>query len=197
MKKVIEKYTHTSLMIRIIIGLVIGTVLGFLLPGGGLLPVFGKLFVGALKSIAPVLVFVLVTSALVQGTTGLDSRFGKVIFLYLLSTFLAGIVAVFAGFLFPLTVKLPGAVKDIAAPSGVREVLQNLLLSMVSNPVEALETGNYISILFWSVLFGVVLRNTAQDSTKKVLLDASAASSIRSLLSSVFTGIRILLFSVV
>ena len=66
MKKIIEKYTHTSLMIRIIIGLVIGTVLGFLLPGGGLLPVLGKLFVGALKSIAPVLVFVLVTSALVQ-----------------------------------------------------------------------------------------------------------------------------------
>ena len=177
MKKIIEKYTHTSLMIRIIIGLVIGTVLGFLLPGGGLLPVLGKLFVGALKSIAPVLVFVLVTSALVQGTTGLDSRFGKVIFLYLLSTFLAGIVAVFAGFLFPLTVKLPGAVKDIAAPSGVKEVLRNLLLSMVSNPVEALETGNYISILFWSVLLGVILRSTAQESTKTVLLDVSSAVS--------------------
>lgn len=177
MKKIIEKYTHISLMIRIIIGLAIGTVLGLLVPGGAFLPVLGKLFVGALRSIAPILVFVLVTSALVQGTTGLDSRFGKVIFLYLTSTFLAGLVAVFAGFLFPLTIKLPGSVQNVSAPSGVGEVLQNLLVNMVSNPIEALEKGNYISILFWAVLFGVILRKIAQESTKTVLLDVSSAVS--------------------
>ena len=146
MKRILERYTHTSLMIRIVIGLAAGAALGFLFPGGAILPVFGSLFVGALKAIAPILVFVLVISSLVQGETGFDSRFGKVIALYLISTLLAGIVAVLASFLFPLTIKLTGAVDVSAAPSGIGEVLRNLLVSMVSNPVEALASGNYETV---------------------------------------------------
>ena len=177
MKRILERYTHTSLMIRIVIGLAAGAALGFLFPGGAILPVFGSLFVGALKAIAPILVFVLVISSLVQGETGFDSRFGKVIALYLISTLLAGIVAVLASFLFPLTIKLTGAVDVSAAPSGIGEVLRNLLVSMVSNPVEALASGNYISILFWAVLFGVILKSVAKDTTKQVLDDISTAVS--------------------
>lgn len=177
MKRILERYTHTSLMIRIVIGLAAGAALGFLFPGGAILPVFGSLFVGALKGIAPILVFVLVISSLVQGETGFDSRFGKVIALYLISTLLAGIVAVLASFLFPLTIKLTGAVDVSAAPSGIGEVLRNLLVSMVSNPVEALASGNYISILFWAVLFGVILKSVAKDTTKQVLDDISTAVS--------------------
>ena len=177
MKQIIAKYTQTSLMIRIVIGLIIGAVLGFLLPGGSILPVFGSMFVSALKAIAPILVFVLVISSLVQGETGFDSRFGKVIALYLSSTLLAGVVAVLASFIFPLTIKLTGAADVSAAPSGIGEVLQNLLINMVSNPVNALATGNYISILFWAVLFGVILKTVAKDSTKQFLSDISTAVS--------------------
>ena len=150
MGKLIKKYNDTSLILRIIIGLVTGTVLGLIIPDLPVIPLFGTIFVGALKAIAPILVFVLVISSLTQGTKGFDSRFGFVIFLYLLSTLLAGIVAVTASFLFPLTVKLPGGVDVSAAPAGVGEVLQNLIVSMVENPVASLGSANYISILFWA-----------------------------------------------
>ena len=102
MKKFVEKYNSSSLILRIFIGLAVGVVLGLLFPGGSVIPLFGKLFVGALKSVAPILVFVLVISSLAQGQTGFDSRFGYVIFLYMFSTLMAGVVAVVASFLFPI-----------------------------------------------------------------------------------------------
>ena len=177
MKRFIEKYTHTNLMLRIVIGLVIGTVLGFLVPGLGAIMILGDLFVGALKAMAPILVFVLVVSSLVEGKKGFDGRFGKVIALYLISTLLAGVVAVIMSFLFPLTIKLPDAADISSAPSGVGEVLRSLLVNMVSNPVNAISTSNYISILFWAVLLGVILNKTASEATRQVLADITAAVS--------------------
>ena len=178
MSNIIRRYNQTSLILRIIIGLAIGTVLGLLIPGLPVIPLFGTVFVGALKAIAPILVFVLVISSLTQGNTGFDRRFGFVIFLYLLSTLLAGIVAVAASFLFPLTVKLTGSVDVSAAPSGVGEVLQNLIVSMVGNPVASLANANYISILFWAVLLGVIFKKIASDGTRKVITDLADAVSM-------------------
>ena len=109
-KKVIEKYNNTSLILRILCGIIIGAVLALIWPGAiSWLPTLGDLFVGALKAIAPVLVFVLVASALAQGTGKLDKRFGTVIFLYMLTTFLAAFVAVVASFMFPQTMVLEQA----------------------------------------------------------------------------------------
>ena len=178
MSNIIRRYNQTSLILRIIIGLAIGTVLGLLIPGLPVIPLFGTVFVGALKAIAPILVFVLVISSLTQGNTGFDRRFGFVIFLYLLSTLLAGIVAVAASFLFPLTVKLTGSVDVSAAPSGVGEVLQKLIVSMVGNPVASLANANYISILFWAVLLGVIFKKIASDGTRKVITDLADAVSM-------------------
>ena len=176
-QKVIKKYNETSLILRIVIGLAIGIVLGLLIPDIPFISLFGDLFVGALKAIAPILVFVLVISSLACGAGGLDSRFGYVIFLYLFSTLLAGIVAVFASFLFPLTVKLTGTADISAAPSGVGSVLKNLVVSMVSNPVDALTRGNYISILFWAVLLGLIFKRIAKEGTKQVISDLADAVS--------------------
>ena len=81
-KNIVNVYNRTSLIIRIIIGLVIGALLGLLCPGITWLGTLGDLFVGALKAIAPVLVFALVVSALAQGRNKMDRRFGLVIFLY-------------------------------------------------------------------------------------------------------------------
>ena len=178
MSNLIKKYNNTSLILRIIIGLAIGTVLGIIVPGLPVIPLFGTVFVGALKAVAPILVFVLVISSLAQGTTGFDSRFGFVIFLYLLSTLLAGIVAVVASFLFPLTVKLAGSVDVSSAPSGVGEVLQNLIVSMVGNPVASLGNANYISILFWAVLLGIVFKKIASKETRQVIADLADAVSM-------------------
>ena len=176
-QKVIKKYNETSLILRIVIGLAIGVVLGLLIPDIPVISLFGDLFVGALKAIAPVLVFVLVISSLAGGSGGLDSRFGYVIFLYLFSTLLAGVAAVFASFLFPLTVKLTGTADISAAPSGVGPVLKNLVVSMVSNPVSALANANYISILFWAVLLGLIFKAIAKEGTKQVISDIADAVS--------------------
>lgn len=178
LKKAVDSYNSSSLILRIIVGLIIGAILGVLIPGKPVIPLFGALFVGALKAVAPVLVFVLVISSLTQGTTGFDSRFGYVIFLYLFSTLLAGVTAVFASFLFPLTVQLSGRADVSKAPSGVGEVLENLVVSMVSNPVGALADANYVSILFWAVLLGIIFKRLAKEATKIVISDLAEGVSV-------------------
>jgi serine/threonine transporter len=175
--KIIKKYNETSLILRILAGLVIGVILGLLIPGNTVIPILGKLFVGALKSVAPILVFVLVISSLTQGNKGFDRRFSLVVILYFSSTLIAAVTAVAASFLFPLTVKLTGSADVSSAPSGVGEVLKNLLLSTVSNPIEALAGANYVSILFWAVLLGIIFKSLAGEATKTVLGDLSAAFS--------------------
>ena len=175
--KIIKKYNETSLILRIVAGLAIGVILGLLIPGNPVIPILGKLFVGALKAVAPILVFVLVISSLTHGNTGLDRRFSLVIFLYLASTLIAGITAVAASFMFPLTVKLTGNADVSSAPSGVGEVLNNLLLSTVSNPVQALAEANYVSILFWAILLGIIFKSLAGEATKTVINDMSQAFS--------------------
>ena len=179
---IIKLYNKTSLVLRIAIGLVIGLCLGlitkeFFGPANELkfISILGDLFVGALKSIAPVLVFVLVIASLSQGSKKLDKRFGLVIVLYIVSTFLASIVGVIGSFIFPQTIKLTGTAVDQAAPSGIGKVLTDLLTGMVSNPVSAIAEGRYISILFWAVIFGLAAKRIASDNTKKVLSDISDA----------------------
>ena len=167
-----------SLILRILIGLIIGAVLGFLFPQASWISLFGGIFVGALKAIAPVLVFVLVISSLSRANSGIGKKFRTVIILYMLSTFLAAIVAVFASFLFPVTLKLTETAVTDTAPEGISEVLHSLLNNIVANPVEALVNANYIGILTWAVIFGLALKKYASDSTKRVLNDISDAVSL-------------------
>lgn len=172
--KIVEKYKSVSLIVRILCGLVIGAVLGLLVKNLSVVPLLGTLFVGALKAIAPVLVFVLVISSLAQGNSKLDRRFGLVLALYMISTLLASVVGVVGSFLFPQTIILTEAAEGMAsAPTGVGEVLSNLLQNMVTNPVKAIAEGNYIGILFWAAAIGLAAKKLAGDGTKKVLKDFS------------------------
>ena len=172
--KIVEKYKSVSLIVRILCGLVIGAVLGLLVKNLSVVPLLGTLFVGALKAIAPVLVFVLVISSLAQGNSKLDRRFGLVLALYMISTLLASVVGVVGSFLFPQTIILTEAAEGMAsAPTGVGEVLSNLLQNMVTNPVQAIAEGNYIGILFWAAAIGLAAKKLAGDGTKKVLKDFS------------------------
>lgn len=176
MKNMIKKWNETSLILRIAIGLVIGAVLGLTVPQVTAIGVLGDVFVGALKAIAPILVFILVMSSLAQASSGIGKKFRTVIFLYMLSTLLAAVVAVVGSFLFPVTLKLTEAVSE-TAPSGIGEVLKSLLLNMVSNPVGALMNANYIGILLWSIVLGLALKRHASDYTKEALKDFSEAVS--------------------
>ncbi len=176
-KGIIAKYNNTPLMVRIAIGLLIGVILALLFPNASWIETFGDLFVGALKSIAPVLVFILVTSALAQGRSKLDRRFGLVIFLYMLTTFLASITAVVGSFLFPITLKLGDVATAETIPQGIGEVLYNLLMNMFTNPVSALMNANYIGVLTWAVILGLALKSVSGDGTKKMLADLAEGVS--------------------
>ncbi len=177
-KQIIDKYNNTSLILRIICGLVIGAVLGLLHGGLPVIPLLGTLFVGALKGIAPILVLCLVVSALAQGNEGLDSRFRLVICLYMISTFLASVIATVLSFVFPQTIKLSTVAQAESIPDNLGDVLQNLLTGMVANPIDALLQGRYIGVLFWAVVMGISANKVASDNTKKWMSDISEIISL-------------------
>ncbi len=176
MKKILGYYVGAPLILRIAIGLVIGICLGLLLPEATFVATLGQIFVGALKAIAPILVFVLVIASLSRASAGIGKRFGTVVLFYILSTFLAAAVAVVVTFLFPVTIPL-GAAADNTAPAGLGEVFATLLNNMVQNPISAIMSGNYVGILTWAVILGLALRKLAKDSTKQMLADLSDAVS--------------------
>lgn len=177
MKKIVNKWNSLSLIIRILLGLIVGTVLGLAVPGFTAVSLFGTIFVGALKAVAPVLVFVLVISALANAQGGIGARFRTVIFLYMLSTLLAAVVAVVGSFAFPVTMKLGEAAIGNTPPSGIGEVLTGLLSNMVSNPISALANANYVGILFWAVILGLGLRKIAAAETRAVIGDLAKVVS--------------------
>ncbi len=177
MKKLIKKWNDISLIIRIAIGLVIGAILGVTIPNMSVIAILGSIFVGALKAIAPILVFVLIISALANAGTNIGSRFRTVISLYMLTTLLASLVAVIASYAFPVTLKLTEAA-DGEAPSGIWEVLGTLITNMFQNPVTAIMNANYIGVLTWAVILGLALRTVATKTTKELLNNISDAVSI-------------------
>ena len=177
LKKIAAAYNGVSLILRIAIGLVVGVILALVCPGATWLRELGNLFVGALKGIAPVLVFVIVASALAQGTSKLDRRFGTVVWLYMLTTFLAAILSVVTSTIFPQTLVFPEAAEAEVIPQGLGEVMHTLLANIVSNPISAIMNGNYIGILMWACLFGVAMKKLVADSTKVFLSNVSDAVS--------------------
>ena len=197
LKKAVAKYNSTSLILRIVIGLVVGAVLALIVPQASWIEEFGNLFVGALKAIAPVLVFVIVASALAQGSSKLDRRFGTVIWLYMLTTFLAAVVAVITSKLFPQTLVLTEAAEADVIPQGLGEVMHTLLANIVSNPITSLGSGNYIGILMWACLFGLAMKNIGSDSTKTFMANVSDTISqiVRWIINLAPFGIMGLVFS--
>lgn len=188
-----------SLVKRIIAGLIIGIILAVTVPDAAKpITIFGALFVGALKAIAPMLVFFLVASAISQHKKGQQTNMKSVIVLYLLGTFLAALVAVVASFIFPVTLTLGAGAEDVAAPGGVVEVLKALLLNVVDNPVKALYNANYIGILSWALMLGFTLKNAAA-STKLMLSNVSDALTemVRIVIAFAPLGIMGLVFDVI
>lgn len=163
---IIKAYTRTSLILRILAGVVIGALLAVSLPGYNAMCILGDLFVGALKGIAPVLVAVLVASAIAKSGSGLSSRFNTVITLYLFTTLLAAIFAVLASHFFPVGISV-GNVASVegAAPGALDEVFRKILKDITSNPLAAIANANYLSILFWAVVIGLALKIVASERT--------------------------------
>lgn len=168
---------NTSLISQILVGLVFGILLALFAPewakAAGLL---GSLFVGALKAVAPLLVFVLVMAAIIGHKQGQQTNIRPLLVLYLFGTFSAAMVAVLASFLFPSNLHLVANTAEITPPGGITEVLQTLLFNVVTNPVKALIDANYIGILAWAIGLGIVMRH-ASESTKMLIIDLSQGVS--------------------
>ena len=199
MKKAFEKWNSISLVLRILCGLIIGIILGLTIPKATAIILFGDLFVGALKAIAPLLVFFLVMSALAHMGEGQKTNMGFIVMLYMLGNLFSALVSVIACRLFPITLTLAEAAGgDMAPPSGVGEVLKNLLLNVVANPVGSIVNGNYIGILAWACIFGIALKGSS-SATKKILDDFSEAIStgVKWVISFAPFGIMGLIFNVI
>jgi serine/threonine transporter len=177
MKNLIRKWNQISLVKRILVGMVIGIILAVTIPEAAKwVSIFGSLFVGALKAVAPVLVLFLVMHAISKHKSGQQTNMKSIIVLYLTSTFLAGFVAVIASFMFPVSLSLVKGAEGVTPPGGIVEVIKTLLSNIVDNPVNAILNANYIGILAWAIVLGIALRHAA-DSTKNMLGNFSNAIS--------------------
>lgn len=205
MGKIIEKLSKINLIYRILAGIVLGAILAIIVRLAGVIEYFswikilGDIFVGALKAIAPILVFILVINAFCNSGKKLDKRFGTIIFLYILTTFIAAFVAVIASFLFPIN--LSGLLSNEATgtpPQGIAEVILNLFTNMVKNPVGAIVEGNYLGVLFWAIVLGFALKKSS-ETTKVIIQDISSAvsSCVRFVISLAPIGIFGIIFDTV
>jgi len=177
MRSLVAMYQRIGLVPLIIIGLILGVLIGWLAPSIGIaLGLLGTLFVGALKAVAPILVFVLVMAAISQHRSGNEVYVKPVIIMYMFGTFLAALTAVGASFLFPTDLVLVNATIEQVPPANLKEVLTNLLLNLVANPVNAIAEANYIGILAWAIIIGFALRQ-ASDTARTVVGDFADAIS--------------------
>lgn len=177
MNSIVTLYQRIGLVPLIILGLVLGVLIGWLAPAAGIaLGLLGTLFVGALKAVAPILVFVLVIAAVSSHRKGSEVYVKPVLIMYIFGTFLAALTAVTASFMFPTELVLVNSTVEQIPPANLKEVLTTLLMNLVANPVNALANANYMGILAWALVIGFALRQ-AGDHTRSMVSDFAEAIS--------------------
>ena len=177
MNNFIKKWTESSLILKIFIGLIIGVILGITIPQYEIIGLPGELFVNALKAAAPILVFLLVCSALSNAGDEIATKFKRIVCLFLFSSFLAALVGVIGSHLFPISITLTDA-SNVAPPGGLSDILTNMLINIFANPLVSLSNGDYLGILFWAFVLGICLKKVGSDSTKGLLSDFAEAMTM-------------------
>ena len=166
LQSILQAWQKSNLMLRILIGIIIGAVLALTIPGHSAIAILGDLFVGALKAMAPVLVAILVMSSVATARNSIGSRFRTIILLYMLTTLMAAVIAVVGSFLFPVNIALVNVASATgSAPGQLSDVFRNILNGIMSNPITAIANANYLSILFWAVVIGLALKLVASGQT--------------------------------
>ncbi|WP_024954105.1 serine/threonine transporter SstT [Sulfurospirillum arcachonense] len=170
----VSKYSKGNLVVQILIGIVLGVVVAMVSPElASAASILGSLFVGALKAIAPILVFILVATAIATKEVDSTANMKPIVMLYLIGTFSAALIAVSASFLFPVELVLIDAANtNLTPPDSVISVLKGVLFNMVDNPVNALATGNFIGILVWAIAIGIAMHYSSKE-TKNLFHDVS------------------------
>lgn len=178
LKRIASAWQKSNLMVRILIGIVLGASCALLFPGINGIAILGLLFVGSLKAIAPILVAVLVTSSVAKARKGLGNRFKTVLLLYISTTLVAAIFAVFASYLFPVKVVLTNITgASNTAPGALGDVFRNIAQETMSNPITAIANANYLSILFWAIILGLALKKVASAQTINIIHEWAEAVS--------------------
>lgn len=173
-----EKFFGGNLILRIAVGITAGILLALAWPEAATSTMLlGDLFKRALMAVAPVLVLVLVASALANQQPGTHAQLRPVVILYLVGTFSAAFLAVLISKYFPTTLILTVSAVAMNPPQGIGEVLNNLLFKIVDNPVSAIMNGNFIGILVWGVALGLTMRH-ASDASRGMLADLSHAVTL-------------------
>ncbi len=173
--RILVPFLEGSLVKQILVALVLGVACALAVPSvAAPFGFLGTIFTTALKSVAPVLVFFLVAASIANQNVDTRTSIKPIIALYAVGTLASSIVAVLFSFMWPTTIHLVTDAAQVTAPSGITEVLKNLVLNVVDNPVKALANANYIGILAWACAFGFILRK-ASDSTREVIQDFSEA----------------------
>lgn len=174
----LEFFPRLSLVTKIIIAIILGIGVALLFPTvTPYLSLFGELFIKALKSVAPILVFVLVLSSIANFQVGHSANLRPVLLLYVVGMLLAAFSAVIASLSFPSTLYLNTVShNNLQAPGSLADILKNLLLSFIANPVQAISEANFIGILAWAIGLGLAMRHSS-DTTKQVMQDVSHAVS--------------------
>ena len=166
LQSILQAWQKSNLMLRILIGIIIGAVLALTIPGHSIIAILGDLFVGALKAMAPVLVAILVMSSVATARNSIGSRFRTIILLYMLTTLMAAVIAVVGSFLFPVNIALVNVESATGtAPGQLSDVFRNFQNGIMSNPITAIAHANYLSILFWAVVIGLALKLVASEQT--------------------------------
>ncbi|WP_299789831.1 serine/threonine transporter SstT [uncultured Shewanella sp.] len=172
-QSLLAKLANGSLVLQILFGIIAGISLATVSKDAAHSVAFlGELFVGALKAIAPILVFILVAASIANQKKNAKTNMRPIVVLYLFGTFAAALTAVLLSFTFPITLVLATGAEGATPPEGIGEVIHTLLFKLVDNPVNAVMTGNYIGILAWGVGLGLALHH-ASSSTKQVFADVS------------------------
>ena len=181
MENLVRKWTESSLILRILCGLGIGTILGIIFKKYDVIGFPGELFIKALRGIAPILVFTLVASNLSRAGEGIGNRFKIIIILYMISTFLSAMIAVCANYIFPVKMPINETKDKMLASSdnnNLGDILKNIFLNIVENPLVSLSQGWYLGILFYAIIIGYCLKKNAKESTLNILTDISDVISL-------------------
>lgn len=171
---IVQRYINGNLVIQILVGIVLGVIVAMISKELAMsFSILGTLFIKALKAIAPVLVLVLVATAIMKKEVGVETGMKPILTLYFIGTFLSALVAVVVSFIFPTTlVLLEVSTEQLSHPGSIIEVLKTVLFNIVDNPVNALQTGNFIGILAWAIALGFAMHYSSNE-TKKVFEDVS------------------------
>lgn len=176
MERIVARYKEGNLIVLILIGMVVGVCIALVSPTAAMaVSILGKLFVGALKAVAPVLVLVLVATAIATKPVGVQTNIKPIVQLYAIGTLLSALIAVVVSFSFPVTLVLTN-ISDagLTPPNSIITVVKGFLVSMVENPIKALSTGNYIGVLTWAIAAGLALHHSS-NHTKQMMKDVSDA----------------------